>query len=692
MEPQNFRKYKFEIFICFILMVKIIAMAVFSSDYQERLFMPFIDDFTGNVRFGFNPYDFYYEKGINNAFPYPPLMLLIESAGGVLIRMFGIQAYALKNILFKLPGLCFDCLGLYYILKLFPDKRKYVGILYFASPVILYGSYMHGQLDLIPTVLLVISVYYLFGRRKKDWVIAAVILSAALLTKLHIIAVVPVILLYLYKRDGLQRAFLFMVCITMVSGLVILPFFGGGFVRLVLLNEEQSILSRIYFDYAYVRMYLPVLAVVLIYLVVHSVNVINKELLLSFCGILFAIFLALCPPMPGWYIWIIPFMTIFFINMKINKYNNLFIYVVFNSLYLIYFIFFHNRQMVDLYYMGKSLAFLKVENETVCNLVFTALSGVLMYIIYSIYKTGIYSNSLYRKNIPFVIGISGDSGAGKSTMLGILEHIFYKRDILYIEGDGDHRWERGDEEWQEYTHLDPRANYLYRQAHDIQQLRSGNAVTRVDYDHKSGRFTSPYSLYPRRFIILCGLHSLYLPQMRKNMDLKIYMDTDETLRRYWKIHRDMDKRDYTAPAILEQIESRVQDAKKYIWPQKEYADLIVTYYDDELTDCCQENYEVTLSAKLMFGAFLDAEPLINRLTDLGVRASFNYNDDLRTQTVLIDGRSLRMERLDFDALANEMLPQIDEITRKIISPDDNLTGIIILFLLELINNKMREEV
>lgn len=691
MEFKTIRKNRFGLFIGFILITKIIAMAVFSSDYQNVLFMPFIDDFINNCYFGFNPYDFYLEKGITNAFPYPPLMLILQTFGGVLIHAFGVTSLPLRNILFKLPSLLFDCIGLYYILKLFPYNRKYVGILYFASPIVFYATYMHGQLDIIPTIILVVSIYYLLGRRERDWIIAAILLSCALLTKLHIIAVVPIILIYLYKRDGLRKMFSFSVRVLIMTMLVIILFAGKGFTQLVILNAEQNILSKIYFDFAYVRLYLPIFAVIVIYLVVLSVNVINKELLLSFSGLLFAVFLALCPPMPGWYIWIVPFITIFFINMKVNKYNNLFIYFVFNGLYIVYFLFCHNRQMIDLYYMENSLSYLKIRNETTCYIVFTVLSGVLIYIIYSMYKIGVYSNSLYRKNLPFVIGISGDSGTGKSTMLGILENIFFRRDILYLEGDGDHKWERGNNEWEEYTHLNPRANYLYRQAHDIQLLRSGNSITRVDYDHTTGKFTNPYTVYPKRFIILCGLHSLYLPQMRSNTDLKIYMDTDEVLRRYWKIQRDTHKRSYSASAILKQIDSRMEDAKKYIYPQKEYADFIVTYYDDKLTDCCQEGHEVKLSVKLVISAALDVEPLIATLTDLGIYAFYNYNDDLMTQTVFIDGRSLPPEILDFDAIVNEMIPQLDEITRKIIVPEDNLTGIIILFLLELISNKMKDE-
>lgn len=691
MKTKRFWEYKFEIFIGVILIIKIICMGVFSSDYQNLLFMPFVSDFIRNFASGINPYDFYYNQGIINVFPYPPFMLIIESlGGGGILQIINMLPLFLTNLFFKIPNLVFDCVGLYYMLKLFPHRRKYVGILYFASPIVLYSVYMHGQLDLIPTVLLIISIYYIVGRKKKDLWISAILISAALLSKLHIAASVPILLLYLQKRDGIWRTFQFALAVICITILGMLPFAGKGFVELVLLNSEQSILSKVYFDYYHVKIYIPVLAVALVYLLAFSVNMMNKELLMGLCGVMFAVFLALCPPMPGWYVWIVPFVTMFFIQIKKEKKSNLFIYFLFNGLYLIYFMFCHDRQMVDLYFMDTDLSFLKTNNVLICNTVFTLLSGTLAYCVYAMYRLGVNSNSFYqRKNLPFTIGISGDSGTGKSTMLGILEDIFNKKEILYIEGDGDHRWERGNIEWNEYTHLNPKANYLYRQAHDIQQLRRGNSITRIDYNHDTGTFSRPYVIKPKRFVMICGLHSLYLPQMRDNIDLKIYMDTEELLRRYWKIHRDTCERKQSQEDIIKLIDVRMEDAKKYIYPQKKYADVIVSYYDDELTDIWNHNYTIKLSAKLVISAALDIEPVIVKLNHLGVAATFNYNDDLKTQTVYINGKSLKQELLNFDKIANELIVQLDEITREIIRPKDNLTGIIMLFLLVIVSDKMK---
>ena len=46
------------------------------------------------------------------------------------------------------------------------------------------------------------------------------------------------------------------------------------------------------------------------------------------CGGLFAVFLILVPPMPGWYTWVVPFITVFFIDFGLERYKNLLLYVV----------------------------------------------------------------------------------------------------------------------------------------------------------------------------------------------------------------------------------------------------------------------------------------------------------------------------------------------------------------------------
>ena len=691
LKGKEIRIYKSDVVIVLVTCSKILLMGFFSSDYQNELFIPFVSYFVGNG--GDNPYQFFYGIGKTNAFPYPTVMLFTESLSIIAIKMFGISSVFMTNLVFKLPSLVFDFIGLHFISKMFPDKRKYAAVFYFASPITLYAVYMHGQLDLIPTVLLLCSTYYLSSKRKHRYMTGGALLVCALLSKLHILAVLPIIFIYLYKRDDIRNALKFSGSVVIATIAGMLPFMGDGFREIVLFNSEQSILTQVILRFSTVEVYIPILAVLIVYLITFGISILNRDLFISLCGVVFAVFLALCPPMPGWYVWIVPYVTIFFMSIDEGRYKNILIYILLNALYFVYFVFLHNRDFVDLYMLDRDMSFLKIRSDVLANLFFTLLAGTLVYIVFSMYQLGITSNSLYkRRNLPFTIGVAGDSGAGKSTFIEVLVSALGEDNLLFIEGDGDHKWERGEKHWEEYTHLNPKANFLYRQAHDLEQLRKGGSVKRVEYDHDTGKFTNARKIRPRKYIMLCGLHSLYLPQARKNLDLKIYMDVDETLRRYWKIQRDVEHRGYSKDRILKQIEDRIPDAVKYIHPQKKYADMVIQYYDKSLEDCMEDNHRVRMSVRITMSATINIEPLVDVLAGYGVNVSYDYSEDLQFQTVDLDADELEHVMIPVETVAEGIIPQLDEITRENFDKQDGIDSILKLFMLLLISSKMRDEI
>ena len=681
---------KFEIFIVVVLILKIVVMGFFSSDYQNGLFMKFIYGFINEIRNrGFsNPYSIF--KNEVNLFPYPPTMFLIELVGGII--SIGAKSIFIKNILFKLPSLIFDLLGLYFLVKMFPDRRKYIGVLYFASPIIFYATYMHGQLDIIPTVFLLGSLYFLINKRNN--MIFSIMLALALSSKLHILAIIPLLYLYIYKKDGFIEATKSIGISFLLTILIILPFFDtkNNFMKMVIMNKEQRGVTSIFLQYQNNRIYLSILAIICIYLKAFSLKKINKNLLYSFCGVLFSIFLILVLPMPGWYIWIVPFITIFFVNVSMDKYVNIYIYLFLNILYGIYFIFAHKTIYTDLYFINYNLNFLKVSNAMFVNITFTMLTAVLTYTSYMMYQLGIAESLFYRrKNKSFSIGISGDSGAGKSTLIEMIKNIFGEKNILFLEGDGDHKWERGDEMWKQLTALNPKANYIHKQADDLNNLRRSQNVFRVEYDHDTGKFTESSKVKSKPYIVLCGLHALYLPKMRKNLDLKIYMDVDEKLRRYWKIQRDVYHRGYSKEKVIESIEQRMPDAIKYIYPQKQYADILIKYFDKTLTDYTIENHDIKLDLEITLNADVDLDNFIFELRQEDIIVNHDYKEDLTKQVVVFSGESLSKKRINFSDIAERIIPNLDEILNKDLSYINNLNGIIEMIILISISHKMREE-
>lgn len=690
---KNYHRY-IKAAIITIVVFKLLLMGLFSSDYQDLMFIPFVNCFLQ----GENPYQFYYDNHLLSSFPYPPVMLLLECIGGVFVTFIKGMPVFWQNLIFKLPILLMDLLGLYYLMRISQSKRKYILVLYFLSPIVLYASYMHGQLDIIPTVFLVGAIYYLtkpgaaMGKiTANDWKFIA-FLTLALASKFHIAAVFPLFFLYIYKKKGRSKAIIMTGLPILLTAAVVLPFWGSGFANMVLFNKEQNAIGKVFIEYGNAHLLLSVLVLLFIYFQAFRINQMNRDLLISMTGLLFAVFLIFVPAMPAWFIWIVPFFMLYLAGLSENRGKMVLVYGVFNLLYLLYYVCFHVTEFTDLSVLGRPLKHLKYANPEMKNIVFTLMIGIFLILVASMYLYGVNSNSYYRRrNSPFTIGIAGDSGAGKSRLLGMLEELLSEEHILNIEGDGDHKWERGDANWNEMTHLNPRANYLYRQAEDLRVLRGNNTVKRADYDHNTGTFTGKKKVIPKPYIVMCGLHSLYLPQMRQVLDMKIYLDTDEALRCYWKLNRDQGDRGHRKEAVMAQIEKRRKDAEKYIYPQKQYADLVIRYYDEQLTqnlDKMDRSYEVNLSVEFLMDVSINAEPLLALLQEYGIRGSLFY-DDLMHQRIILEGNDLEVSKDVWERIAYTAIPQIEDLTGGNIVWEDGVNGAVQLIILVVIGEIMK---
>ena len=117
------------ILIGIAVIFKLLLMGLFSSDYQDRMFIPFVENFLS----GHNPYQYYYDNNLLYSFPYMPLMLLAESFGGGILALLDTGSVFFQNLIFKLPLLAFDLIGYVFYRKM-NIRFKYVYIFYFIPP------------------------------------------------------------------------------------------------------------------------------------------------------------------------------------------------------------------------------------------------------------------------------------------------------------------------------------------------------------------------------------------------------------------------------------------------------------------------------------------------------------------------------------------------------------------------------
>ena len=666
--------------LCLIIFIlKIVFSFFFASYYMKELFTPFINWF---VEEGFkNPWEYFYSINSLKMFPYPTVMLWIMAVPRIifdgLVSSDWNLATPIHIFLMRIPLLVSDLILFYIFLKLFPLKRTIVLYIYWCSPIIFYVNYIHGQLDIIPTLILFSSMLLLI---EKKYLLSCLLLSLAAATKNHIFVFVPFYFIFLYRqRLTTSKLFFYLFQFLFVYIILILPYFSKGFVNLIFKAPEQE---TIYEFVLQVSKSLKILicptAVFLLFMKFCSYKKLNKEIFMMFTGILFTFLVVFTTPMPGWFIWSLPFLIYFYIN---NKEFSRLPFISYNFIYLVYFtLFFEKSDSLFKEYLGVS---------TINNLSLSLMLSSVAFTAIWMYQTGIRENEkLKLKEKPILIGIGGNSGTGKHTLYEILKTLLGEKNCIPVFGDNFHKWERGNQNLEIYTPLNPAANKLHEEVEKAIALKEGNEIELVEYDHRIGQFTNPIKLESTKFVFFVGLHPFYLKRMRELIDIKIFLDTDEELRKLWKVKRDSMKRGYEPQNVLKQISKRIEDGEKYIKPQKEFVDLTIKYLPESNVDFeAVEVGNIKIKIKYIVDNSVNLEELVDQSRSIkSLRVELYMSNDLIHQELDVSGL---ISSEDVLLLAQRLNLNLDEllITKPIWL--DNFDGITQLVFLLIYNEVMK---
>jgi phosphoribulokinase len=184
------------------------------------------------------------------------------------------------------------------------------------------------------------------------------------------------------------------------------------------------------------------------------------------------------------------------------------------------------------------------------------------------------------KRRPIVLGIVGDSAAGKTTITRGLAELLGEDRVTHICADDYHKYDRTERACRKITPLHPDCNYLDILELHLERAHYGQPMLKPVYDHSTGSLVRPEYLVPSEFVIVEGLLGFHTEVMRQFYDVKVFLDPPEDLRRLWKIRRDTTKRGYTAEQVVAEMEKRESDSRKFIRPQREFADIVVQFYTD----------------------------------------------------------------------------------------------------------------
>ena len=181
------------------------------------------------------------------------------------------------------------------------------------------------------------------------------------------------------------------------------------------------------------------------------------------------------------------------------------------------------------------------------------------------------------KQRPIILGIVGDSAAGKTTIMQGLVNIlcvtasrtFAPTTITYMTGSNAR--ERG------IMVPHPDCNYMDVIELHLERLHYGQPILKPVYDHSTEPLSDPNipasPVRHRR-----GPVGFSTANMRQFYDVRVYLAPPEEMRRLWKFKRYTTKGGYTTEQVLKVLEGREADSRDYIRPQKKYADIVVTFH------------------------------------------------------------------------------------------------------------------
>ena len=180
---------------------------------------------------------------------------------------------------------------------------------------------------------------------------------------------------------------------------------------------------------------------------------------------------------------------------------------------------------------------------------------------------------------PFIVGITGGSGSGKTTFVQNLKSTFSQQEVCFIsQDDYYHPKDQQTTDGQGVTNYDlPKSidKKAFRQ--DIERLINGEEVRRMEYTFNN-KNKVPKELYfcPAPILIVEGIFIFHFKKIRKQLDLKIFLHAKENLKVIRRIKRDRVERNYPLQDVLYRYENHVLPTfERYIKPYMDQADLII---------------------------------------------------------------------------------------------------------------------
>ncbi len=178
-----------------------------------------------------------------------------------------------------------------------------------------------------------------------------------------------------------------------------------------------------------------------------------------------------------------------------------------------------------------------------------------------------------------IIGISGGTGSGKTTVANRILESVSASEIVFIQQDSYYR--NITDLPLDYRHI---ANFDHPDALDndllvnhVRRLKAGEAIELPVYDFRTNtRMNETRHVEPKPIVIVEGILIFADPRLLEQMDIKVFVDTPDDIRFIRRLRRDLDERGRTLESVIEQYVATVRPMHmQFVEPSKRHADVII---------------------------------------------------------------------------------------------------------------------
>lgn len=187
----------------------------------------------------------------------------------------------------------------------------------------------------------------------------------------------------------------------------------------------------------------------------------------------------------------------------------------------------------------------------------------------------------------YLVGISGGSASGKTSFISALRERFSAHEVGLISQDNYYLpayHHKKDQNGQINYDL-PQCINAQAFIDDIQRLKSGVAIDIVEYAfQKEVKDQTKIRIEPAPVIIVEGLFLMHFKAVADELNLKIFIDADESIKLRRRVDRDIAERGISREQVIYQWENHVKPSyRKYLEPYKNESHLVVNNNEHYLT-------------------------------------------------------------------------------------------------------------